>query len=82
MGCSNTRTVYVPAKCIPILATLTEPVLVPLPPDSDGKTLSYAEAVLWIHPLLTAIDKANGQLGAIREIEVRRSKLWNLSREK
>ncbi len=57
-----------PAQCIPIPTTLTEPVLVPLPPDSDGKTLSYAEAVLWIHPLLTTIDKANGRLGAIREM--------------
>jgi len=32
-------------------------------------TLTYCQAVLWIDPLLTAIDKANIQLKGIRDIE-------------
>ncbi|QNO00997.1 lipoprotein Rz1 precursor [Serratia phage vB_SspS_OS31] len=32
VGCSTTRTAYVPAQCQPIPATLTQPVLAPLPP--------------------------------------------------
>ncbi|MBY6352901.1 hypothetical protein HT681_02720 [Enterobacter sichuanensis] len=32
VGCSNTRTVYVPAPCTPIPADLTQPMIVPLPP--------------------------------------------------
>ena len=32
-------------------------------------TLTYCQAVLWIDPLLTAIDKANSQLKGIRDIE-------------
>lgn len=32
-------------------------------------TLTYCQAVLWIEPLLTALDKANSQIDAIREIE-------------
>lgn len=48
---------------------LTEPVLAPLPPDSDGKTLSYSQAILWVTPLLATIDKANQQLEAISKIE-------------
>ncbi|ALD42893.1 hypothetical protein AN479_23615 [Serratia marcescens] len=32
-------------------------------------TLTYCQAVLWIDPLLAAIDKANNQLLAIRELE-------------
>lgn len=32
VGCSNTRTVYVPAQCTPIPGTLTQPVVPPLPP--------------------------------------------------
>ncbi|MBN7122880.1 hypothetical protein BSU01_14345 [Erwinia billingiae] len=32
-------------------------------------TLTYCQAVLWIDPLLTAIDQANNQLAAIRQIE-------------
>ncbi|WP_154905699.1 hypothetical protein [Klebsiella michiganensis] len=31
--------------------------------------LTYCQAVLWIHPLLTAIEKANNQLSAIRQAE-------------
>lgn len=31
--------------------------------------LTYCQAVLWIHPLLTAIEKANNQLSAIRQVE-------------
>ncbi|HHR6017259.1 TPA: hypothetical protein ACS7Z7_000887 [Providencia alcalifaciens] len=36
-------------------------------------TLTYCQAVLWINPLLSALNKANGQLDAIREIERLRS---------
>ncbi|QNO00963.1 lipoprotein Rz1 precursor [Serratia phage vB_SspM_BZS1] len=32
VGCSTTRTVYVPAQCQAIPPTLTQPVLAPLPP--------------------------------------------------
>nr|WP_282560066.1 hypothetical protein [Providencia rettgeri] len=32
-------------------------------------TLTYCQAVLWIDPLLSALDKANEQLKAIRGIE-------------
>ncbi|MGX8941125.1 hypothetical protein ACWWJF_12610 [Symbiopectobacterium sp. Eva_TO] len=35
--------------------------------------LTYAQAVYWIDPLLTAIDQANSQLAGIREIEESRS---------
>jgi len=31
--------------------------------------LTYCQAVLWIRPLLTAIDKANNQLSAIQQAE-------------
>lgn len=34
--------------------------------------LTYAQAVYWIDPLLTAIDEANSQLAGIREIETSR----------
>ncbi len=33
VGCSTTRTVYVPAQCAPIPGTLTQPVIAPLPPE-------------------------------------------------
>jgi len=32
-------------------------------------TLNYCQALLWIDPLLTAIDQANSQLAGIRDIE-------------
>lgn len=32
-------------------------------------TLTYCQAVLWIDPLLVAIDQANSQLAGIRQIE-------------
>ncbi|WP_426773853.1 Rz1-like lysis system protein LysC [Proteus faecis] len=72
IACTNTQTSYVPAQCTPIPSTLTDPVLAPLPLDSDGKTLSYSQAILWIFPLLTTVDKANQQLKAIRQIEEER----------
>ncbi|WP_419724356.1 Rz1-like lysis system protein LysC [Proteus mirabilis] len=72
IACTNTQTSYVPAQCTPIPATLTELVLAPLPPDSDGKTLSYSQAILWISALLATIDKANQQLKALRQIEEER----------
>ncbi|WP_440866266.1 hypothetical protein [Symbiopectobacterium purcellii] len=37
--------------------------------------LTYAQAVYWIDPLLTAIDQANSQLAGIRQIEVERKNL-------
>lgn len=36
-------------------------------------TLTYCQAVLWIDPLLTAIDQANSQLTGIRGIEQTRN---------
>lgn len=36
--------------------------------------LTYCQAVLWINPLLAAIEKANNQLAGIREIERQRSR--------
>ncbi|WP_425594531.1 Rz1-like lysis system protein LysC [Providencia rettgeri] len=73
MACSSTQTNYVPAQCVPIPATLTNLVVPPLPPDSDGKTLSPEASVLWNRLLLGTIEKANEQLEAIREIEYERN---------
>ncbi len=39
------------------------------PSASAPGTLTYCQAVLWIDPLLTAIDQANSQLAGIRDIE-------------
>ncbi|EJD6047124.1 hypothetical protein AB5B87_001894 [Providencia rettgeri] len=36
-------------------------------------TLTYCQAVLWIAPLLAALDKANTQLNTIREVEADRN---------
>ncbi|WP_374448188.1 hypothetical protein [Providencia sp.] len=36
-------------------------------------TLTYCQAVLWIDPLLSALDKANGQLKAIRKTDDERA---------
>lgn len=44
----------------------------PYSADNDSFTtgaLTYCQAVLWIEPLLTAIDRANNQLAGIRQIE-------------
>ncbi|MCA6998204.1 MULTISPECIES: hypothetical protein [Dickeya] len=38
-------------------------------PAATGCRLTYAQAVYWIDPLLSAIERANGQLAAIREAE-------------
>ncbi|MEQ5149165.1 hypothetical protein ABN250_15315 [Providencia stuartii] len=57
---------------MPIPATLTNLVVPPLPPDSDGKTLSPEASVLWNRLLLTAIEKANDQLEKIGIIEQKR----------
>ncbi|WP_320746482.1 hypothetical protein [Enterobacter roggenkampii] len=45
------------------------------------RTLTYCQAVLWVKPLLAAIEKANNQLAGVREIERGRkdSQLENLS---
>lgn len=40
--------------------------------SATSSRLTYCEAVLWINPLLAAIEKANNQLSAIREIEQER----------
>lgn len=34
-----------------------------------ASSITYCQAVLWINPLLAAIEKANNQLAGIREIE-------------
>lgn len=34
-----------------------------------ASSMTYCQAVLWINPLLSAIEKANNQLAGIREIE-------------
>ncbi|AGO56572.1 hypothetical protein SOD_c36140 [Serratia plymuthica 4Rx13] len=39
-----------------------------------ASTLTYCQAVLWIDPLLAAIDKANNQLLAIRQLDDERKK--------
>lgn len=36
---------------------------------ASSRVLTYCQAVLWIHPLLTAIEQANNQLSAIRQAE-------------
>lgn len=72
MACSSTQTSYVPAQCVPIPATLTNLVVPPPPPDSDGKTLSLKASVLWNELLLAVIEKANIQLEAIQIIEKER----------
>ncbi|SEL40752.1 hypothetical protein SAMN04487787_110132 [Kosakonia sacchari] len=46
------------------------------PGDSSpitASTLTYCQAVLWIQPLLAAIEIANNQLASIREIEKTRT---------
>lgn len=42
-----------------------------------GCRLTYAQAVYWIDPLLAAIERANGQLAAIREAEQARTEVGN-----
>lgn len=37
-----------------------------------ASSITYCQAVLWINPLLAAIEKANNQLGGIRDIEQQR----------
>ncbi|WP_064396365.1 hypothetical protein [Klebsiella oxytoca] len=37
-------------------------------PDAS-RALTYCQAVLWIKPLLSAIEKANNQLSSIRDLE-------------
>ncbi len=39
---------------------------------TSASRLTYCQTVLWIHPLLTAIDMANNQLSAIRRAETLR----------
>lgn len=38
-----------------------------------ARTLTYCQAVLWINPLLSAIDQANDKLARIREEDAHRS---------
>ncbi|MCW2485737.1 hypothetical protein J5069_07480 [Candidatus Symbiopectobacterium sp. NZEC127] len=42
-------------------------------PIATACRLTYAQAVYWIDPLLTAIDQANSQLAGIREAESNRA---------
>ncbi|EEP9553025.1 TPA: hypothetical protein ACIVP0_002820 [Salmonella enterica subsp. diarizonae serovar 61:l,v:z35] len=48
---------------------------------ASTSSLTYCQAVLWIKPLLAAIEKANNQLAGVREIESskKESQLVNLS---
>lgn len=39
---------------------------------TTASSITYCQAVLWINPLLAAIEKANNQLTGIREIEHKR----------
>lgn len=39
---------------------------------ASASSITYCQAVLWINPLLAAIEKANNQLGGIRDIEQQR----------
>lgn len=52
---------------------------------SDGATstssLTYCQAVLWIKPLLAAIEKANNQLKGIRQIEFERDHIAQKKQE-
>ncbi|WP_272571447.1 hypothetical protein [Providencia sp. PROV254] len=36
---------------------------------TTSRTLTYCQAVIWVDYLLAALDKANGQLKGIREVE-------------
>jgi len=40
---------------------------------ASARTLTYCQAVLWIDPLLSAIDKANDQLSGIRAEDAQRT---------
>ncbi|QZY64947.1 hypothetical protein K7H99_02500 [Providencia rettgeri] len=40
---------------------------------STSQTLTYCEAVVWVDYLLAALDKANGQLKSIRDIDAERN---------
>lgn len=47
------------------------------PDATDDRTtaansMTYCQAVLWINPLMAAIEKANSQLAGIRELELNR----------
>ena len=50
-------------------ATTGKPDAASVSPIATACRLTYAQAVYWIDPLLTAIDQANSQLAGIREIE-------------
>ncbi|MRT14863.1 hypothetical protein GJV07_21540 [Enterobacteriaceae bacterium RIT711] len=43
--------------------------------STSSSRLTYCQAVLWIKPLLAAIEKANNQLAGIRDIEGSRQSL-------
>jgi hypothetical protein len=70
VGCSNTRTVYVPGQCTDSTG----------PDSADGGStpasgLTYCQAVLWIQPLLATIEQGNNNFAGIRDIEQLRSKI-------
>lgn len=41
--------------------------------SATARTLTYCQAVLWINPLLSALDKANDQLAGIRAEDAKRT---------
>lgn len=41
--------------------------------SATARTLTYCQAVLWINPLLSALDKANDQLAGIRAEDAQRT---------
>ncbi|MGO2306691.1 MAG: hypothetical protein ACTH5W_18520 [Providencia sp.] len=40
---------------------------------TTSRTLTYCEAVVWVDYLLAALDKANGQLKGVRDIDAKRN---------
>lgn len=56
-------------------ATTSKPDTTSVSAIATACRLTYAQAVYWIDPLLTAIDQANSQLAGIREIEESRKNL-------
>jgi hypothetical protein len=50
------------ASAMHIPGTLTQPVIAPA-----ASSITYCQAVLWVKPLLAAIEKANNQLAGIRQ---------------
>ncbi|WP_423241732.1 Rz1-like lysis system protein LysC [Pectobacterium versatile] len=71
IGCSTTRTVYVPAQCVPLPAEVDA---ADTGVAASNCRLTYGQAVYWIDPLLAAIDEVNSRLADIRLAENGNSK--------